>query len=374
MFKVVSNTLQIIHSCSKMKLELVQLFRHGARTPIKEELKIFSYIDESSYEPLGLGTLTNTGKKQMYELGKFLRERYSEFLGANYKSDHVYAYSSDTDRTKMSLQLVLAGLYPPIDQEVWNPHLMWSPVPYVYTPRQFDVLLRSYDNKKFRNFIRNSYLSKDTKKRITKNSDFLSEKTGINFSNNFYNIAFVYGVLIANECMNLPLPDWYTADVKETFIESMAQVYDGYVSTLEMRKIGVGPLIKMFIQNMNLDRTVFNPRKIYLYSGHDGNLAMFTRVHGIKEFRYPEFGSALIFEKLRDSEDNVHVKILSWTGNGKLMSLPLGDHSEFCPIDNYLRMVESIIPTDKEIEKMINDSKCKIFRQLFFSDNAVKKL
>lgn len=84
----------------------------------------------------------------MYELGKFLRERYDGFLSAHYKSDDVYAYSSDKDRTKMSLQLVLAGLYPTTDQAIWNKNLMWSPVPYTYTPRQFDILLRAYDNRK----------------------------------------------------------------------------------------------------------------------------------------------------------------------------------------------------------------------------------
>lgn len=109
--------------------------------------------------------------------------------------------------------------------------------------------------------------------------------------------------------MNLPLPDWYTSDVKQTFLEAMGQVYDGYVSTPEMKKIGVGLLVKTFIENMNLEQKFINPRRIYLYSGHDGNLAIFTRVHGIQEFRYPEFGSALILEKLRDLDNRIHVKV-----------------------------------------------------------------
>lgn len=49
----------------------------------------------------------------------------------------------------MSLQLVLAGLYPPVADEIWNTELKWSPVPYFYTPLELDILLRSYDHPEY---------------------------------------------------------------------------------------------------------------------------------------------------------------------------------------------------------------------------------
>lgn len=110
--------------------------------------------------------------------------------------------------------------------------------------------------------------------------------------------------------MNITAPDWYTPEVKRILDEIQVNiVYDTFSTTMEMRKIISGPLIKKFIENMNLSKKVYNPRKIYLYGGHDTNIAVFTRSHGIREFRNPIFGSAVIVEKLRDCNDQVYVKV-----------------------------------------------------------------
>lgn len=89
--------------------------------------------------------LSKRGKQQEYELGLFLRKRYDDFLQADYSTDEVYAYTSNNDRTKMTLNLILAGLYPPIDSKVWNTQLKWSPIPYRYVPIDLDVYLKYYD-------------------------------------------------------------------------------------------------------------------------------------------------------------------------------------------------------------------------------------
>lgn len=78
----------------------------------------------------------------MYKLGCFLRRRYGHFLG-HYEHREVYANTSDFNRTKMSLQLVLAGLYPPIGHLDWDPDLKWYPIPYHYVTKDSDVLFRS---------------------------------------------------------------------------------------------------------------------------------------------------------------------------------------------------------------------------------------
>lgn len=47
-----------------------------------------------------------------YNLGKFLRGRYDNFLGSNYIPGSVLAQSSYRNRTRESLKLVLKALYP----------------------------------------------------------------------------------------------------------------------------------------------------------------------------------------------------------------------------------------------------------------------
>lgn len=76
-----------------------------------------------------------------FTLGKKLREWYDNFLGERYRVQDVYAQSTNVDRTKMSLQLVLAGLYPPTKGQIWNPNLLWMPIPTHYVPDEVAITL-----------------------------------------------------------------------------------------------------------------------------------------------------------------------------------------------------------------------------------------
>ena len=46
-----------------------------------------------------------------------------------YSSDEVFVRSTDIDRTLMSAESHLAGLFPPTDDQLWNPSLQWQPIP-----------------------------------------------------------------------------------------------------------------------------------------------------------------------------------------------------------------------------------------------------
>ena len=70
-------------------------------------------------------------------MGQALRKRYKKFLGS-YTYEIVKARSSDYARTKVSLQLVLAGLFPPEGALVWNKNLKWQPVASEYWPMRRD--------------------------------------------------------------------------------------------------------------------------------------------------------------------------------------------------------------------------------------------
>jgi hypothetical protein len=74
----------------------------------------------------------------MFELGEFLRTRYSGYLSELYSPEEFLMKSSANDRCLMSGQVVLAGLYPPKGMQVWNPELMWQPIPIHSTPRHLD--------------------------------------------------------------------------------------------------------------------------------------------------------------------------------------------------------------------------------------------
>jgi len=98
------------------------------------------YKDRSSW-PVGPGQLTSPGKRQHYQLGQWMRARYGELLGEEYSEEEVLVRSTDTDRTLMSGQVSLAGLFPPSGYMEWSPSLAWQPVPVHTVPQAQDLLL-----------------------------------------------------------------------------------------------------------------------------------------------------------------------------------------------------------------------------------------
>lgn len=139
---------------------LFQFFRHGSRTPEVQDLYPNDPYDLETFQPMGLGQLTNVaqifknrpyfetnffqiGKKRAYKLGKVLRKRYNDFLGDIYYPNNVLARTTDFDRTKMTALLVLAGLYPPSPVQKWNDDLDWMPIPYHFERGEHDYVKRS---------------------------------------------------------------------------------------------------------------------------------------------------------------------------------------------------------------------------------------
>ena len=111
------------------KLELVQIvFRHGDRTPV------LTYPNDPYQESFwkdygGFGQLTQKGMLQHYNYGKYLRERYSNFLNQTYNRENVFAISTDYDRTLMSAYSLLSSLYEPSGFQLWNKNVTWQPIP-----------------------------------------------------------------------------------------------------------------------------------------------------------------------------------------------------------------------------------------------------
>lgn len=56
-----------------------------------------------------------------------MRGLYNGFLNETYYAEELYATSTDTDRTLMSGEAFLAGLYPPQGFQVWDKDVLWQP-------------------------------------------------------------------------------------------------------------------------------------------------------------------------------------------------------------------------------------------------------
>jgi lysosomal acid phosphatase len=77
-----------------------------------------------------------SGKRQVYAQGEWLRSHYHKFVGDDYSV--VYAQSTDVDRSLMTAQIVLAALFPPTSYQEIIPGLKWQPIPVHTTPLKYD--------------------------------------------------------------------------------------------------------------------------------------------------------------------------------------------------------------------------------------------
>ncbi|KAJ8681684.1 hypothetical protein QAD02_017476 [Eretmocerus hayati] len=343
-----------------LTLELVQvIFRHGERTLEKDEKKLITNTKVAFEKLDSFGQLTNKGKKQEYDLGRMLRRRYDDFLGKTYHPDNLYACSSDYDRTKVSLQLVLAGLYPPTPELRWHQNLAWQPIPTQYLPRRLDNIFLLSNCPQFKEKYVELMDSEEMRARLKEFDDlfkFLSThypgRIGLEM------IYCINNILTIHKDFGIPFPVWYTPKLHEEIKVAAKFLFDTLSYTPDLIRLNAGGLTRRLAKNLDRDDSddeVYGHgrRKMYLFSGHDLTVYVVLRAHNITlpNILIPDFGSALVLEQWHDSQFHSFVKMYFWTGSSKEM-IPIGPNkcNDYCPIGQYLKIVEPSMPSDDEMQ------------------------
>ncbi|GAB1867904.1 Prostatic acid phosphatase [Camponotus japonicus] len=325
------------------ELKLVNVvFRHGDRTPDNNGYEMFPtdpYLNYSFF-PTGHGQLTNHGKKREYELGQALSRRYKKFLGDLYLPKLVVGHSSDYDRTKMSLQLVLAALFPPADRrQRWNADLNWQPIPVTYVSRIDDNFYLSDECPKFLKEYDRVLNLPEIKKEMSRFKDIMSKLTELTESS-----------------MNLTLPEWahdYFPD--GPLFDAIVLAYNIASYTSSIRKLYAGPMIRTIFNNMITEKnTIPSNTKLYLYSGHESNIVAMLQAFKLYKPHVPEYSSAVILELLEQNKQ-YYVKFLHYRGIPPIFDeLQIPGCEMLCPFDKFSYLIHDLIPSD---EDMICDKK-----------------
>lgn len=111
--------------------------------------------------------------------------------------------------------------------------------------------------------------------------------------------------------MNLSKPNWCSDEIFSNLANYRTILYDCYSFSESIRRINAGPTIEKFLTNIeNNNAKKDGRRKIYLYSGHDLNVAAFTRAHNFSNIpNNPDFGSGIVVEKLRKKDQQIYLRV-----------------------------------------------------------------
>ncbi|KAI6209592.1 Prostatic acid phosphatase [Aphelenchoides besseyi] len=260
------------------KLETAQIwFRHGQRFPTA--YLTFPTDDKrvlAEAQKYDRGELTNVGVSQTYDLGRNLRETYSELVGKTYRSTNLITFTGRDNRTVASGLGVLAGLFPPSAAQSWNGGLRWIPIP-VFSLEQLDqVSFGILDFCPHYLDTINDTRSKAVFDYFSEIASVLSKQTGVKIENIDVLQKVIDGVLARNNLAPdyLPLPQWAE---DEAFVSGLRQVqnilHQNYIRILgdEPGAWQFDRLIGTFDDYIN-NRTL---HKLVLYSAHDSNMMTF---------------------------------------------------------------------------------------------------
>ncbi|ELW48266.1 Prostatic acid phosphatase [Tupaia chinensis] len=226
----------------------------------------------------------------------------------------VYVQSTDVDRTLMSAMTNLAALFPPEGASVWNPSLLWQPVP-VHTVPISEDLVSTLETGRFP-------LGR-------------KEEGGCSGIHNF------------------TLPSWATEDamtkLKELSELSLLSLF-GVHKQKEKSRLQGGVLVKEILNHMKSATQPPNHRRLIMYSAHDTTVSALQMALDVYNGLLPPYASCHVVELHRqDGEYFVEMYYRNETQR-EPHPLTLAGCTHSCPLEKFAELVSPVIPEDWSTE------------------------
>ncbi|XP_055637636.1 prostatic acid phosphatase-like [Toxorhynchites rutilus septentrionalis] len=333
------------------------LYRHGDRTPL-EPYPNDPWKDPSHWTT-EWGQLTNTGKQRHLELGRWLRNRYRELLSATYSKDDIYVRSTDIDRTIMSAQANLAGLYPPVGADVWDSTIQWQPIPVHTVPVELDTLLQtSKFCPAFEQVLKQHERSVEFQaynQSLESLYRYLTTHTG-SIVNSPTSIQSLHSNLHIEELHNFTLPEWTWKVYPQPLWEISARAYAMETNTTPLARFKVGPLIKELLTRFEkkLHKKLTPNRSLWVYSVHD--ITIVNLLNGLRLFdlHNPPFAACLMLELRQPSSGKPYISIYYKNTTAEPEALEIPNCGTRCPLHRMFKVYEDVIPGDWDRECQVS--------------------
>nr|XP_002130958.1 prostatic acid phosphatase-like [Ciona intestinalis] len=331
------------------------LWRHGARSAIH------SYKNDPFNQtmwPQGFGQLTQIGMHQHYELGSYLKQRYNTLLSRRYNRSEIYIRSTDFDRTLMSAESNMAGLFPPEGKQKWNgTNTSWQPVPIHTVPKILDSLLlapiitcpklqqlheKTYSSLEYIE-LQNKYTE------FLKNISFWSGNDNVNLTSSWN----VLDTLITEKTQGKTLPLWASDAVMDKLHEIAALDilirFSGMNSKYreDIGRIVAGNLIKQIVTNINNSINGSESYKVIAYSAHDTTIGSLLVALDSFNNRLPPFAACVMIEVYKDkssSPPEYIVRSYYRNSTGDPIKLNILDCGFNCSLNEFVTKSQKMFP------------------------------
>ncbi|CAL8069953.1 unnamed protein product [Calicophoron daubneyi] len=303
-----TSSQELINRSQSNLQQLHILFRHGDRAPVRRMFDNSTPIE--LLWPIGIGQLTNLGVKQEFNLGRWFREQYNSFVPEKYNASDIYVRSTDTDRSLMSGQAFLAGLYRCTDPKhcpLVPAGIFWRPVPIHTVPLTADVEFRSPNCPRLYNLTQERANSKEIETLLQNHQELINLLKRVS---NYQKITAdailtITDILVCFKSNSIPLPSWCTDEIFRELRQIQYFVWKTeFLSSDEILQLEVGVFLKEMADGLVAATQRKAPfgetevKRLMVYSVHDTNIDYVLASFGYTGGIMMDYASALIFEVL----------------------------------------------------------------------------
>uniref|UniRef100_A0A8D2MQM4 Lysosomal acid phosphatase n=1 Tax=Zonotrichia albicollis TaxID=44394 RepID=A0A8D2MQM4_ZONAL len=286
--------------------------------------------------------------------------------GALSLSWQIFIRSTDCDRTLMSAEANLAGLYPPGGQEMFNPNISWQPIPVHTVPESDERLLKfpltpcpRYEQLQTETRHSAEYINKT--KENWQFLEMVAKETGIR-DISLESIWSVYDTLFCEQAHKMDLPGWVTPEVMTHLKELKDFGFEflfGIHNRVEKARLQGGVLLDHIRKNLTkaANASAHQNLKLLVYSAHDTTLvALQTALDVYNKIQAP-YASCHLFELYQEDDGNFSVEMFYRNESGKEpfpLTIPGCQHK--CPLQRFLELTDPVVPQDWEQECKVSSS------------------
>lgn len=308
-----------------------ELIRHGERTPNGN----LSSLPDS--HPLGFGKLTDKGIQQEYALGQKVKKQYIaryKLLDKNYDVRTTYARSTDLDRTLMSANAFLIGMY--TNDKKIQPYAIHT-VPFKgdnlllgYEVNREQVHAMALKNREIAQYV------KSLESQLKTWSDLLGMKIS-----SLEEMIAISDILYIRKQLKRPLPK----NLAERDIMALHAIRNKVTSLIfKPRNIGVlttKDLINEMKNNIENVISKNSSRKFFLYSAHDVTILGLLSLLGVPLDFNPPYASHVSIMLFEDRQENKKYRV-EFLFNEKALNIPECQNKTYCSLDEFQDLVKKV--------------------------------